>query len=86
MSQARMNQMKELLTAALSPTSLELIDDSQQHVGHAGALAGGGHFTVRIASAAFDGESLVSCHRKVYQALGDMMESDIHALSIDIIR
>ncbi len=86
MSQPRMNQMKELLTAALSPTSLELVDDSQQHVGHAGALAGGGHFTVRIASSAFEGESLVSCHRKVYQALGDMMESDIHALSIDIIR
>ena len=86
MSQARLNRIKELLTESLNPSSLDVIDDSHQHVGHAGAQAGGGHFTVRIASESFDNESLVSCHRKVYQALGNMMESDIHALSIDIIR
>ena len=86
MTQARVNRIKEMLTESLNPTSIEVIDDSAQHIGHAGAQAGGGHFTVRIASNAFEGESLVSCHRKVYQALGDMMESEIHALSIDILK
>lgn len=86
MSAERLQKMKELLNADLSPSFLEIVDDSHQHAGHAGAKAGGGHFTVRIGATAFEGESLVSCHRKVYQALGFMMESDIHALSIDIVR
>lgn len=78
----RMERMRRLLGDAFAPTELEVIDDSHHHVGHAGARDGRGHFTVRIASAVFAGMSPLARHRAVYAALGDMMESDIHALSI----
>lgn len=74
--------MRQLLTAALSPTELEIIDESHLHAGHAGARSGRGHYALRIRSAAFDGKNPVQCHRMVYAALGDMMQTDIHALSI----
>jgi BolA family transcriptional regulator, general stress-responsive regulator len=66
---------------AFLPTHLDIIDDSHQHAGHAGARSGG-HFTVRIVSEAFAGKTLVQRHRMVYQALLELMSSDIHALSI----
>ena len=78
----RVERMRRLLADAFAPTELEVIDDSHRHVGHAGAREGKGHFTVRIASAVFAGMSPLARHRAVYAALGDMMESDIHALSI----
>lgn len=78
----RVERMRRLLGDAFAPTELEVIDDSHHHVGHAGARDGRGHFTVRIASAVFAGMSPLARHRAVYAALGDMMESDIHALSI----
>ena len=78
----RVERMRRLLADAFAPTELEVIDDSHRHVGHAGAREGKGHFTVRIASAVFAGMSPLARHRAVYAALGDMMETDIHALSI----
>lgn len=78
----RVEKIKRLLEASLAPTRLELVDDSQSHAGHAGAMAGGGHFYLTIVSAAFEGKTLVKRHQLVYGALGDMMRSDIHALSI----
>ncbi|HHH48912.1 MAG TPA: BolA family transcriptional regulator [Gammaproteobacteria bacterium] len=78
----RTEQIRERLTAALSPVSLEIVDDSHLHAGHAGARGGGGHFTVHIVSAAFEGKAPLARHRLVFDALGDMMQKEIHALSI----
>jgi len=74
--------MRQLLVAAFNPAELEVVDDSHRHVGHAGARDGRGHFSVRIVSEAFVGMTPLARHRAVYAALGDMMDSDIHALSI----
>lgn len=68
--------------AVLAPTQLELIDDSALHAGHAGARAGGKHFRLTIAAAAFAGKNTVARHRMIYDALGDLMHRDIHALAI----
>ena len=68
--------------AVLTPLKLELIDDSALHAGHAGARAGGKHFRLTIASAAFAGKNTVARHRMIYDALGDLMHRDIHALAI----
>lgn len=69
--------------ATLRPTSLELRDESQAHAGHAGAASGGGHWQLTIVSEAFRGKSPVARHRMVYEALGDLMKRDIHALQIE---
>jgi BolA protein len=76
-------EMLERLNSALSPTRMELIDDSEQHRGHGGYNpAGESHFTLRVESAAFAGKSRVERQRLVYAALGDLMDSRVHALSI----
>ena len=77
----RMHRMREAL-AALQPLAMDLTDDSHRHVGHEGARDGRGHFSLDITSAAFEGLAPLARHRLVYAALGDMMQSDIHALSI----
>jgi BolA protein len=68
--------------AALSPTELKITDDSAAHAGHAGAKSGGGHFFLTIVSDSFAGKPTMARHRMVYDALGDMMQKEIHALSI----
>lgn len=79
----RVALIRERLTNAFAPSTLDIQDDSAKHAGHAGARAGGGHFNVRIVAPAFAGKSLVERHRMVYAALGDVMRNDvIHALSI----
>jgi BolA protein len=78
----RIARIRARLEQALAPTTLEIHDDSHQHAGHAGARDGRGHFTVVIASPAFAGLSPVARHRKVYEAVGDLMQTDIHALAI----
>ena len=82
---ARMQRMRTLLDAALQPVALDLRDDSHRHVGHEGARDGRGHFSVRVVSAAFAGLLPLARHRRVYAALGDMMQTDIHALSIQAL-
>jgi len=79
----RMARMRQRLAEAFAPDELEVVDVSDRHVGHAGAREGKGHFTWRIASAAFTGMSPLARHRAVYAALGEMMQTDIHALSIE---
>jgi BolA family transcriptional regulator, general stress-responsive regulator len=70
--------------AALEPVALDLRDESAQHAGHAGARPGGGtHWQVHIVSEAFRGKNAVARHRMVYEALGDLMSGDIHALKIE---
>ncbi len=78
----RVDMIRERLTTSLSPVSLDITDDSHQHIGHAGAANGGGHFTVHIVAAAFADQSLIQRHRLIYNALGDAMQNEIHALSI----
>ena len=68
--------------AVLEPDSVELIDDSHKHAGHAGAKGGGGHFELVIVSPLFSGKSTQARHRMVHAALGEMLEREIHALSI----
>ena len=74
-----------LRLAALQPERVEVTDDSHQHAGHAGAADGRGHFTVLVVSKRFAGLSTLRRHRLVYDAVGDMMTTDIHALSIQAL-
>lgn len=67
---------------ALQPESVDILDDSANHAGHAGAASGGGHFHLTIVSKHFAGKPQVARHRLIYQALGDLMPAQIHALSI----
>ena len=77
------NIIKIKLTEALSPSQLEILDESHKHAGHAGArLEGESHFSVRIVSQAFEGKSRVDRQRLVYQALSEEMKTDIHALEL----
>ncbi|WP_343226200.1 BolA family protein [Lysobacter sp. 5GHs7-4] len=78
----RVDAIRAALVAALSPQSLDVVDDSHRHAGHAGAQDGRGHFNVDIVSAAFVGLNSIARHRAVYAALGEMMTTDIHALAI----
>lgn len=75
--------IRAALEAALEPTELELVDESHRHAGHAGARDGRSHFALRITSVAFAGLAPLARHRRVYAALGELMQTDIHALSID---
>jgi BolA protein len=79
---ARIERMRVLLEGALAPLALEIRDDSHRHAGHAGARGGQGHFGVDIVSAAFAGKPPLARHRLVYAALGELMQTDIHALAI----
>ena len=77
------SEMIRRLEAALRPSRLELTDDSEKHRGHGGYNpAGESHFSLTIESAAFAGLNRVQRQRAVYAALGELMESRVHALSI----
>ena len=78
----RVERIRSLLVDSLAPDAIEVTDDSHKHAGHAGARGGQGHFSVEIVSAAFAGKLPLARHRLVYAALGEMMQTDIHALSI----
>lgn len=67
----------------LEPISLQIIDESHKHAGHAGAQDGGGHYVLHIVSARFAGCNTLARHRMVYSALGEMMKREIHALTIE---
>ena len=78
-------QLQQRLNDVLAPQSLEVIDESHQHHGHAGANGSGfgTHFRVRITSHLFTGKSPVARHRLVYDALQDFMDQGLHALAIE---
>ncbi len=82
MNAGRVERIRAALQAALDPVLLEVEDDSHRHAGHEGARDGRGHFNVHVVSAAFEGKLPLARHRLVYAALGTMMDTDIHALSI----
>jgi BolA protein len=77
--------LRRRLEELLTPTSLEVLDESWQHAGHAGAdgTGFGTHFRVRIASPMFAGRSRVAQHRLVYDALRDFVDQGLHALAIE---
>ena len=75
--------MRQRLQSALHPSDLQIEDESHHHVGHAGAKDGRGHFKLHIISVKFDGLTALQRHRLVYAALGDLMQTDIHALAIE---
>ena len=81
-----MNLIEEIKTRlqVLSPSLLEIQDDSALHAGHKGN-GGGGHFTLKIVSAEFNGKSQVARHRKIYELMGGLIPQKIHALSIHAI-
>ena len=70
--------------AALKPLEIDIVDDSARHAGHAGA-GGGGHYRLRIVSPVFAGKPPLARHRLVIDAIGDLMQGQIHALSIQPI-
>lgn len=82
MTAERVRRIEKRLTDALQPSELRIKDQSHLHAGHAGAQEGKGHYDVQIVSAAFAGRSLMQRHRQVYDALGELMDTDIHALKI----
>ena len=84
MSKTRVERLAERLQA-LEPDHLEVVDDSHHHAGHAGAADGRGHFSVSVVSKWFAGQNTLRRHRLVYEAVGDLMITDIHALSIEAL-
>ena len=78
----RVALIRQRLTEALSPQSIDIVDESHKHAGHEGAKSGGGHFNVTVVASAFEGKKLLERHRMVYNAVGDAMHGEIHALSI----
>ena len=79
----RLAEIRARLEAELSPESLQVEDESHMHIGHEGAKSGLGHFRVLVVSDKFRGQSPIKRHRLVYQAMGDLMQTDIHALTIE---
>lgn len=79
----RIAKIEQRLKSALQIEHIEIIDESHKHAGHKGAIeSGGGHFKLHLVSADFADQSLIKRHRLVYDALGELMQTEIHALSI----
>jgi BolA protein len=76
-------RLRQRLESRFAPTFLHILDEGNQHLGHAGAADGRGHFRIKIQSAAFRGLAPLARHRLVYAAVADLLETDIHALAIE---
>jgi BolA protein len=81
----RKAEIERRLRTTFDPESLEVEDESHLHAGHAGARDGRGHFRVSIIAAAFEGLNPIQRHRAIYGTMGDLMQTDIHALSIEAL-
>lgn len=80
-------ELEATLRAALTPTALDVIDESAAHAGHAGAdpAGHGTHFRVRVASPRFEGLTRVARHRLVYDALQNFVPRGLHAIAIETL-
>ena len=80
--------IEQCLREQLAPQQLEVLDESYQHDGHAGAngTGFGTHFRVRMKAPQFDGRNRVACHRLVYDALHEFIDQGLHALAIEVVR
>jgi len=77
------DEIHALLTQALTPTHLDVINDSAHHAGHSGDDGSGeSHFTVVIESPAFEGKSRLARQRLVLGALGDIPGNRVHAFAM----
>ena len=83
MSSSREERLRQRLESRFAPSLLVIEDESHLHAGHAGAAGGHGHFRIRIVAEDFRGLQPVARHRLIYAAVGDMLETDIHALAIE---
>ncbi len=81
----RLQRIRELLDAGLTPVECVVDDESHLHAGHAGAASGGGHYRLRLVSARFEGLGKVARHRLVYDCLREMMQKEIHALAMALL-
>ncbi len=84
MPEATVTRLRQHLQA-LQPQALDIEDDSARHAGHPGAAGGGGHYRLRLVSHRFEGLPRLARHRLVYDSLGDLMQRDVHALSMVLL-
>ena len=82
-SEQRLEEIRRRLEEAFQPQSLVVEDEGHKHIGHEGAKDGRGHFRVVIVADAFNGLGMIARHRAIYQQMGSLMQSDIHALAIE---
>mgnify|MGYP001819306746 FL=1 len=83
MTENRVTRIETILTQTFEPDHILVKDQSHLHAGHAGARDGRGHYDVTIVAEAFAGKRPLARHRMIYDALGSLMETDIHALRIN---
>ena len=79
----RVAVITQRLTEVLNPITLEVIDEGHRHIGHAGAREGLGHFRIKVRAHALLGLTSLQRHRKIYEILGELMQTDIHAVTLD---
>jgi len=84
MPEATVERIRQRLQA-LQPQAVQIEDDSAKHAGHPGAASGGGHYRLRMVSHRFEGLSRLARHRLVYDSLGQMMQREVHALSMVLL-
>lgn len=84
MNEDRIAAVKKRL-AGLEPVYLDIIDESHLHIGHPGAQTGMAHIRIKISSYKLDKLNKVKQHQSIYKALGSMMQTDLHAVAIEII-
>lgn len=84
MSTERIEKITQALNKAFPDSKISITDNSHLHRGHAGAKDGRGHFKVRIHANELQGLTRIQAHRAIYNALGSLMETDIHALEIEL--
>lgn len=77
-------EIKNRLNTQFSPSQLEVIDQSDQHIGHVGQQSGGKHYLLKISAECFSSQSLIKIHRDIYRVLDDLMTRQIHALQIKV--
>lgn len=83
-NQQRQQVIIERLTKKFAPQYIEVIDKSDEHIGHAGAQSGAGHFDLIIDKNCFNEKSTLAIHKAIYAVLNDLIPSEIHALSIQL--
>ncbi len=79
----RVSRIRQILTETFEPELVEVVDESHLHAGHPGAATGMGHFRINLVSSRFAGLRTIQRHRLIYDALSEMMKTDIHALAIN---
>ena len=85
MSINRVNMIKNILEETFSPVELNIEDESHKHIGHVGARSGKGHFKIKIVSSSFKNMPVIKRQRLIYRALVELMDTDIHALSMSTL-